>query len=181
VKSPRSLPERIRVLSARTNNLAEDVHALSRRLHPAILDELGLEAALREECVGFAAQGDVSPQFESERVPSSLPEDISLCLYRVAQESLRNIAKYAKTAHIRIVLSGKQGGVELRIEDTGNGFDVNAAREKGGLGLVSMEERVRLVNGNFTIRSQSGIGTTVEVFVPLRKKENETVETAAGR
>lgn len=180
VKSPKSLPERIRVLSARTNGLAENVHALSRRLHPAILDELGLEAALREECVGFAAQGGVPPQFESERVPSSLPEGISLCLYRVAQESLRNIAKHAKAAHVRIVLSGKRGGVELRIEDTGNGFDVNAARGKGGLGLVSMEERVRLVNGDFTIRSQPGTGTTVEVFVPLRKKENETVETAAG-
>jgi PAS domain S-box-containing protein len=181
VKSPKSLPERIRVLSTRTNDLAEDVHALSRRLHPAILDELGLEAALREECIGFAAQGEVPPQFESERVPSLLPEDISLCLYRVAQESLRNIAKYAKAVHVRIVLSGKQGGIELRIEDTGSGFDVNVAWEKGGLGLISMEERVRLVNGTFTIRSQPGIGTTVEVFVPLRKKDNETVETAACR
>ncbi|MBZ5635886.1 MAG: PAS domain S-box protein [Acidobacteriia bacterium] len=180
VKSPKSLRERIRVLSARTNTLAENVHALSRRLHPAILDELGLEAALREECVGFAAQGGVPPQFESKRVPSSLPEDVSPCLYRVAQESLRNIAKHAKAAHVRVMLSGKQGGVELRIEDTGNGFDVNAVRGKGGLGLVSMEERVRLVNGNFTIRSKPGTGTAVEVFVPLRKKENETVETAAG-
>jgi PAS domain S-box-containing protein len=179
-KSPESLPERVRALSTRINGLAEDVHAMSRRLHPAILDELGLEAALREECLGFSTQEGVPVQFGSEGVPSSLPEGISLCLYRVAQESLRNIAKHAKAANVRIVLSRKQDGIGLRVEDTGDGFDVNEAKKKGGLGLISMEERVRLVNGKFSIQSKPGDGTIVEVFVPLGSKGNETVETASG-
>jgi signal transduction histidine kinase len=169
-KLPDSLPDRVRALSARISGLAEDVHALSRRLHPAILEELGLEAALKEECVGFSAQSGVTAQFESERVPASLPEAVTLCLYRVAQESLRNVAKHAKATNVRVVLSGRKGGLTLRVEDTGDGFDLNESQGKGGLGLISMEERVRLVNGKFTIQSKPGSGTTVEVFVPLGRK-----------
>lgn len=169
-KSPEVLPERVHALSARINRLAEDVHAMSRRLHPAILDELGLEAALREECVGFSAQLGVPAQFESEGVPRPLPGGIPLCLYRVAQESLRNIAKHADATNVRVVLFGDKLGLTLRIEDTGDGFDLNEVKGKGGLGLISMEERVRLVGGKLTIKSQPGKGTTVEVFVPLTTK-----------
>jgi signal transduction histidine kinase len=143
---------------------------MSRRLHPAILDELGLKAALREECVGFSAQLGVPAQFESEGVPTTLPEDVSLCVYRVAQESLRNIAKHANATNVRVVLIGGKGGLTLRIEDTGDGFDLNEVKGKGGLGLISMEERVRLVGGKLTIQSKPGDGTKVEVFVPLRGK-----------
>jgi PAS domain S-box-containing protein len=169
-KSPNSLPERVRSLSAHINALAEEVQAMSRRLHPAILDELGLEAALREECAGFSAQEGVRAQLQSERVPSSLPEDVSLCLYRVAQESLRNIAKHAKATNVRVVLAGRKEGITLRTEDTGDGFDLKEVKDKGRLGLISMEERVRLVSGKLMIRSRPGHGTTVEVFVPLHKK-----------
>ena len=167
--SPDKLPDRVRSVSARINALAEDVHAMSRRLHPAILDELGLEAALSEECVSFSAQIGVPAKFESKG-PTLLPEDVSLCLYRVAQESLRNIAKHAQATNIRVVLSARKDGVRLRIEDTGDGFDLKEVKGKGGLGLISMEERVRLVGGRFTIKSQPGEGTTVEVFVPLQAK-----------
>ena len=167
--SPDNLAERVRAVSTRITGLAEDVHAMSRRLHPAILDELGLEAALREECVSFSAQVGVPAQFESEG-PTLLPEDVSLCLYRVAQESLRNIAKHAKAENVRVVLSGRKDGITLRVEDTGNGFDLNEVKGKGGLGLISMEERVRLVNGKLTIKSQPGKGTTIEAFVPLKTK-----------
>jgi PAS domain S-box-containing protein len=162
-----SLPERVLALSSRINVLATDVHTLSRRLHPAILDELGLEAALKEECAAFSAQAAIPCEVESRRVPAPLPEDISLCLYRVAQESLRNIAKHADAAKVRVVLSGSKDGITLCVEDTGDGFELNEVKGKGGLGLISMEERVRLINGKFTIQSQPGRGTTVEVFVPL--------------
>jgi two-component system, chemotaxis family, CheB/CheR fusion protein len=170
IKSPEVLAERVHALSARINGLAENVHAMSRRLHPAILDELGLEAALKEECVGFSAQAGVRAEFESKGVPLSLPEDVTLCLYRVAQESLRNIAKHARATKVRVVLFDDKGVLCLRIEDIGDGFDLNEIKGKGGLGLISMEERVRLVSGKFTIKSQPGEGTTVEVFVPLRAK-----------
>jgi signal transduction histidine kinase len=164
------LPDRVRALSARIDGLATDVHALSRRLHPAILDELGLAAALREECAAFSAQTAVPCEVESRGVPAALPEDVSLCLYRVAQESLRNIAKHAEAAHVRVVLSGGKSGIALRVADTGDGFDLSEVKGKGGLGLISMEERVRLIHGKFTIQSRPGKGTTVEVSVPLRGK-----------
>ena len=163
------LADRVRAVSARINGLAEEVHAMSRRLHPAILDELGLEAALKEESGRFSAQVGIPAQFESKG-PTLLPEDVSLCLYRVAQESLRNIAKHAKATNVRVVLSGRKDGITLRVEDTGDGFDLNEIKGKGGLGLISMEERVRLVSGKFTIKSQPRKGTTVEVFVPLKIK-----------
>ena len=163
-----SFSERVRTLSGRINGLAQGVHAMSRRLHPAVLDELGLAAALNEECVAFSEQ--VPTRFESTSVPRSLPEDVSLCLYRVAQESLRNIAKHAMAVSVRVVLAGRKDGIALRVEDTGDGFDPNEAKGKGGLGLISMEERVRLLNGKFTIHSQPGKGTTVEVFLPLRRE-----------
>jgi two-component system CheB/CheR fusion protein len=166
-----SLPERVRALTFRIDVLATDVHALSRRLHPAILDELGLEAALKEECAAFSAQTAVPCEIEFRNVPAPLSEDISLCLYRVSQESLRNIARHAAAANVRVVLSGKRDGLTLRIEDTGDGFDLNEIKGKGGLGLISMEERVRLINGKFSIQSQPGKGTIVEVFVPLVSAE----------
>jgi two-component system CheB/CheR fusion protein len=167
--SPEKLIDRVRAVSARINALAEDVHAMSRRLHPAILDDLGLEAALREECVSFSAHAGIPAQFESNG-PTLLPEDVSLCLYRVAQESLRNIAKHAKASNVRVFLSGRKGGITLRVEDTGDGFDLSEVKGKGGLGLISMEERVRLVSGKFTVQSQPGKGTVVDVFVPLKAK-----------
>jgi PAS domain S-box-containing protein len=168
---PDSLPDRVQRLSGRIKGLAEGVHALSRRLHPAVLDELGLEAALREECVAFSAPGGTRCEIQSRGVPTSLPGDVSLCLYRVAQESLRNFAKHAPTARVRVMLSGRRDGVTLRVEDTGGGFDLNGVRGKGGLGLISMEERVRLLHGKFTIQSHPGKGTRVDVFVPLAEKQ----------
>jgi PAS domain S-box-containing protein len=163
---PDSLPDRVRGLSARINGLAEGVHAMSRRLHPAVLDELGLEAALREECAAFSAQAGTPCKVQSRGVPISLPEDVSLCLYRVAQESLRNIAKHTQDTAVRVALSGKRAGIALRVEDFGGGFDLKEVKGKGGLGLISMEERVRLLNGKFTIESHPGEGTAVEVFLP---------------
>ncbi len=168
-KASETLPERVGKLSARVNRMAEDVHAMSRRLHPAILDELGLGAALREECVSFSAQTGISAQFES-RGPAAVSGDASLCLYRVAQESLRNIAKHARATNVRVILLSKKDGIALRVEDTGDGFDLHRVKGKGGLGLISMEERVRLVNGKFSVQSTHGKGTTVEVFIPQPKK-----------
>jgi two-component system CheB/CheR fusion protein len=167
---PDALPERVRAVSTRINRLAEDVHAMSRRLHPAVLDELGLEAALKEECAAFSTQLNIQCKVESRNVPASLPEDVSLCLYRVAQESLRNIAKHSRASRVRVALAGKKDGIALRIEDAGDGFDLKQVKGKGGLGLISMEERVRLLNGQFAIHSQPGKGTTVDIFVPLKGK-----------
>jgi signal transduction histidine kinase len=101
-------------------------------------------------------------------VDRSLPEDITLCLYRVAQESLRNIGKHASATAVSVTLTGEGNEVALEIQDIGNGFELEEVRRKGGLGLVSMDERVRLVDGAFSIQSEPGKGTRVEVRIPLR-------------
>ena len=166
-ESPEAIPESLRGLSQQVSELAEDIHRMSRRLHPAILGDLGLEAALQEECDSFSQQTGIPVEFHARDVPRRLPEDIALCLYRVAQESLRNIRRHAQAVDVRLFLASDGEVVTLSIEDSGDGFDLEEVRGKGGLGLISMEERARLVNGILKMSSQPGVGTRVEVRLPL--------------
>ncbi len=167
--SAEALNDRLRQIAGQINSLAKDIHQMSRRLHPAILDDLGLAAALNNECLAFSERYDIPAELSVENVRMRLPEDVSLCLYRVAQESLRNIGKHASAVRVRVTLKGDNQEIALLIEDFGDGFDIEEARGKGGLGLVSMDERVRLVNGTFSIQSEPGTGTRVEVRVPWRR------------
>lgn len=154
-------------------SLADGIHKMSRQLHPSILDDLGLTAALQEECRMFSEMQKIRVKFSAANMPKALPQNIALCLYRVAQEILRNIAKHSGAREVRFRLTGTRGEIELSVEDVGDGFDLAEAKKKRGLGLISMEERVRIVNGVFDIQSQPGQGTKVEVHVLLaggRKK-----------
>jgi signal transduction histidine kinase len=170
--SSQELGGRLLELTAQISNFAKDIHHISQRLHPAILEDLGLAAALRNECNAFSDQYGIPAAFDSGAIPRPVPDDISLCLYRVAQECLRNAGKHAKAAHVQIALSGGGDEIAMEIADVGNGFDPANIKGKGRLGLISMEERVRLVNGAFSIRSQPGKGTLVKVRVPLRQRES---------
>ena len=167
-KPPDSLNNRMGDFGKKISALADDVHRLSRRLHPAILDDLGLEAALREECLGFAQSDGIPVEFHAQDVPRTVPADVALCLFRVGQEALRNIGKHAGAEQVHCVLACHESDLVLTIEDAGAGFKPEEARRQGGLGLISMEERVRLVNGEFFVRSQPGKGTEIEVHVPLK-------------
>jgi signal transduction histidine kinase len=128
--------------------------------------------ALKNECAAFSEQHGIPAEFDPGAIPRSVPDDISLCLYRVAQECLRNVGKHAKAAHVRIALSGGRDEIAMEIADIGNGFDLEKIKGKGRLGLISMEERVRLVNGAFSISSQPEEGTLVKVRVPLQQRES---------
>ncbi len=143
--------------------LSSDVHALSRRLHPSILDDLGLVDAIAAECDGIAQRESIAVHFESDDVPSDLSNAASLCLYRVTQEALRNVEKHAGTTEARVFLTGEAGALTLTIEDRGKGFDYERGRSGEGLGLASMEERARLIGAEFSVRSVRGEGTTVRV------------------
>ena len=145
--------------------LAQDLHHASRRLHPSIVEDLGLKHAVADECETFQQRSGISTRLLTRNLPAHLSSEICLCLYRVTQESLRNIGKHADASSVKVVLTGNAKGVELRIEDSGKGFDVSQGLKKG-LGLISMQERVRLVNGNLTIRSTPGRGTSVAAAVP---------------
>jgi PAS domain S-box-containing protein len=166
-ESQHALKERIRDLGQKISGLSDEVHRLSRQLHPAILGDLGLEAALREECLSYSQRLRVPVLFQADDVPRALSADVALCFFRVAQEALRNIAKHANAKEVHMVLARHKSDLALVIEDMGDGFKMEEARGRGGLGMISMEERVRLVNGELSIRSQPGKGTELEVHVPL--------------
>ena len=183
---PKAAPELPDVINQRSlglakkiGDLADDVHRMSQQIHPLILDDLGVEAALEGECTHFSQRLGIRVRFKAQDVPRSLPEDAALCLFRVAQESLLNIEKHADAKRVHVLLAGGKADVALFIEDSGNGFSVEQVRETGGLGLIGMEERVRLLNGDFQIRSQPGEGTKVEVHVPLPEQAS-TLDIASA-
>jgi len=148
--------------------LSEDVHALSYRLHPSILDDLGLAEALKAECEQISRREPVRVEVELHQVPDRLPNDVALCIFRVAQEALRNIARHARASVATVSLVLKEGGLLLAVRDNGIGFDVDATQSRPSLGRAGMGERVRLLGGNFYIKSTSGQGTTVSAWVPLK-------------
>jgi PAS domain S-box-containing protein len=167
IESNEELTRRLSEIGRKLGELATDVHRTSRELHPAILEELGLVPALEQECRAFQERSGINTRFSANSARAVLSRDVRLCLYRVAQESLRNIGKHAKDAReVRMSFTGNGRGATLVITNRGNGFDIDTALKKGGLGLISMEERVRSVGGTLLIRSARIKGTSVKVFVP---------------
>ncbi len=146
--------------------LSEDVHALSYRLHPTVLDDLGLLEALRTECERVARDARLSVDVEAHGVPQALPMEISLCLFRVAQEALSNAARHASASVVKVQLSPSDSGLRLAVRDDGSGFDFERSQKRASLGLASMHERVRLMHGRLDIESAPGRGTTVVAWVP---------------
>jgi PAS domain S-box-containing protein len=166
--APQTALPLLRAMQGQLVGLSEDVHALSRQLHPSILDDLGLVEALRSECASFSRREGIAVTYRPEQVPTNLPTDAALCVYRVAQEALRNVAKHAAVDEASVLLFAAGPELVLRVEDQGAGFDPAAGHAQPGLGLSSMEERVRLIQARFAVDSAPGRGTTVEVRVPFR-------------
>jgi len=154
-------------IQQRCTEIAGDVQALSHQLHSSKLDYLGLEAALRSCCEEFSNKHDVTVEFAPENVPKHLPGDISLCLFRVAQEALQNAVKYSGVHRFSVELRATANRIRLEVSDAGVGFNVEAAMLNGGLGLVSMPERVHLVKGTFSVESKVNVGTRIVATVPL--------------
>jgi signal transduction histidine kinase len=161
----------LRTMQEKLVGLSEDVHTLSRQLHPSILDDLGLVEALRSECACFSHREGIEVVYRPEEISPALPKDIALCIYRVAQEALRNLAKHAAVNQAWVSLLATGPELLLRVEDKGLGFDPAGLRSQPGLGLSSMEERVRLIQAKLSIMSAPGGGTTVEVRVPLARND----------
>lgn len=155
-------------LRANVGVIADDVHRICYRLHPAILEHLGLVAALRSYCEEFSTWSGIKTRFSYCAVPAQLPPAVSLCVYRVVQEGLRNVAKHSRASRALVVLRGTSGGIQLVLRDDGRGFDLGRARSKG-LGLTSLDERVRLSGGTCVIRSAPGRGTRIQASVPFEE------------
>jgi PAS domain S-box-containing protein len=149
--------------------LSKDVRALSHRLHPAILEHAGLAAALEALCSTLKNLTGIEIKFTADGI-REIPEDVALCLYRVAQESLHNIVVHSDSLYAQVKLIYSENSIYLYIIDSGRGFDLKEAKQKGGLGLFSMEERVRLLGGNLEIESWPGQGAKLTVYFPLQRE-----------
>ena len=147
--------------------IAGDVQALSHKLHSSKLEYLGVVAAIKSFCREFCQQYDAVIHFTEENVPSFLPRDISLSLFRVVQEALQNALKHSGVNQFIVSLRGTADEIQLEVSDDGTGFDVEAALREKGLGLVSMQERVHQVHGILTIKSTEKLGTKILVRMPL--------------
>jgi len=154
-------------LQKQTSELAADVQCLSHELHSAKLQYLGIAAAMRGFCQEFGEQKKVEIDFQAHDLPSPLSPDIALCLFRVLQEALHNSAKHSGVRQFEVRLWRTSDEIHLTVKDSGAGFDREAAKESRGLGLISMEERLKLVKGTLSINSQPRRGTTIDARVPL--------------
>lgn len=166
-QSAAQLGGRLEELLARVKQLSSSVHDLSHQLHPSKLEQLGFVAAVRGLCQELTQSHSLPTAFTHREVPEAIPEDMALCLYRIAQEALGNVLKHSAARHARVELSGSANAIGLQIVDDGVGFDPTLADGKGGLGLVSMRERLRPVSGEIVIDSRPSGGTRIEVRIPL--------------
>ena len=151
--------------------LSEDIHSLAYQLHPSVLEELGLVEALRAECERRGRQGRLAVAMDLEALPAAVDKEAQLCLFRVAQEALTNVARHSGTNSASITLRQADGGLQLAVRDDGVGFDAASPRQSPSLGLMGMRERVHLVNGTLDIETAPGGGTTLVAWVPALGRE----------
>jgi signal transduction histidine kinase len=165
------LLDRLRHAQHRITEIATDVQALSHRLHSSKLDYLGLAIAAKSFCKELSEKTKVEIAFSHAEVPSTLPKEVSLCLFRVMQEALQNAVKYSGVQTFKVDLRGTPDSIELTVADTGRGFEEQDTLSRQGLGLISMRERLQIVHGELKVQSNPGTGTTIYARVPLKTRE----------
>jgi len=169
--NPAEAASRLQEIRRKTIEISTDVQALSHELHSSKLEYLGVMKGLQAWCSEVAQRQGVEIDFTSE-VSSVLPREIGICFFRVLQEALYNAVKYSGATRIEVKLREDPNEVHLIVHDSGTGFDIEAAMQGHGLGLMSMQERIRLVNGIISIKSKPGGGTTIHARVPFRAEHD---------
>ena len=150
-----------------TSEIGTDVQRISHHLHSPKLEYLGLVAASRSLCHEMAQQHGIAINFRHHNVPDSIPGEIALCLFRVLQEALSNAVRYSGARYLEAELRGSKDGLELKVQDSGIGFDPESAANNQGIGLASMKERISLAGGAISIKSTPGTGTVIQARVPM--------------
>jgi signal transduction histidine kinase len=157
----------LRDLSEKLKEVSRAMNVTAHQLHSSHLEVLGLVSAVQGLCHEFARQYGIEAAFSHAGVPSRVPSEIALCLFRVVQEGLQNVAKHSCARTCSVELTGTREGIHLRISDSGIGFDTARLKLKPGLGFISMRERLRLVGGEITVESKPSEGTQLDIRVPL--------------
>lgn len=166
-------------LQRRVSEIGIEVQTISHRLHSSKLEYLGLVAACKSFCREVAERSKVTVDFTAEDIPSAVPQDVSLCLFRILQESLSNAIKHSGVQHFEVHLDCISGEIHLEVRDRGTGFDAEAAMSSQGLGIISMRERASLAGGTMLVTSQPMGGTQIRVRVPLVSAKS-TIEMTSG-
>jgi len=167
-ESAGNLEQELEKVSRELADLSADIQTMSHGLHPAKLELLGLERAAAGFCEELSNRHGVAIDVHFENLPTALPREISLCLYRVLQEALQNVVKHGGSRRAHVSLNGQVNTINLTVKDAGAGFDPHEAMRGPGLGLTSMKERLKVVGGRLSIHSQRGLGTTIHAVAPLR-------------
>ena len=166
--SPAPIPQQLAAIRGQVVQLSDDLHDLAYKLHPSLLEHVGLELAMRDHVAQFTKQTGLPVTWSARAVPGTLPPEIATALFRVMQESLQNVFKHAQATAVTVRLSGSPKGIGLSVRDNGKGFEVESqSAKRAGLGLVSMQERARLLGGISRIRSSPEHGTRVCAWIPL--------------
>ena len=155
-------------LFGRVSGLGADLHSLSHRLHSSTLESLGLRAGLEAFCKEFAELQGVQVDFVHENVPRGVAADAALCMFRITQEALRNIKRHSSANRAEVRLEQQDGRLHLSVSDCGKGFDSNKLPAERGIGIQSMEERLRLLGGKLEIQSRPTEGTRIDAWLPLK-------------
>ncbi len=171
--------QQLQSISTVASEVSSDLHSMSHQLHPAKLDLLGLVAAVRGHCREISQQHDLQIEFVEHDLGAPIPNDVALCLFRIVQEALRNIVKHGRTETAKVELSGNGKEINLCISDNGAGFSPESAQAKGGLGLISMRERLRLIDGHLVVESAPSQGTRIYVRAPAGNEKREEEERAS--
>lgn len=173
----KTVEQRLAVVQSRMLEISESIRRMSHELHAPALEHLGLTVSLRSHCAEFAQLEGIVTEFNDRLVPDEIDDKVALCIYRVAQESLRNVARHATAQHVWVNLRGVDGvDLVLTVADDGVGFEPNSGTDTDGLGLVSMRERVRLLGGTLSVSSAPRLGTRVELRVkPTARASRENV------
>jgi PAS domain S-box-containing protein len=175
-KIPKPLRNSVQTIEKQAIEVSTEIHRLSYRLHPSKLDHLGLPSALASLCKEVSESGGIKVQFHQTGFPATIHRDITLCLFRIAQEGLRNCVKHSGAEFARVELTKTQHAVRLLVSDNGCGFDTSPEVMEKGLGFVSMKERLHLLGGEIKVHSSPLRGTRIEVTVPLERKFQQTLE-----
>jgi len=170
---PPQIQNRLQELRTRLTEISDDVQALSHELHSSKLEYLGVVGGIRSWCKEFGERQRMEITFSSNVRTATVPPEIGVCLFRVVQEAVHNAIKHSGAAQIGVQLRTDSDAIHLLVSDKGKGFDLETAKQGGGLGLTSMQERVRLVNGNIAIQSKPMNGTSIHVRVPFKSGQGK--------
>jgi PAS domain S-box-containing protein len=161
-----SARNRLRALHGGIIKVSEEARHMAYELHPSVLDDLGLVASLRALCEDFSKNNNIEVTFTANKPPGTIPRNVASGFYGVAQEALQNIAKHAKATRVSVELAISRFNIGLSVKDDGLGFDASTIKSKGGLGLISMGERARMMGGAFSIETRPKHGVRIGVIVP---------------